>query len=55
MGSGDDILYGKALRYKEINAGWTDEAGEHHEELLDGFVAHVFQHERSFEWYVICR
>lgn len=45
VGSGDDILYGKALRYKEINAEWFDEKGEHHKRLLDGFVAQVFQHE----------
>lgn len=45
IGSGDDVLYGKALRYKEINAEWLDETGEHHKRLLDGFVAQVFQHE----------
>jgi len=45
IGSGDDILYGKALRFREINAEWHDENGEKHKELLGGFVAHVFQHE----------
>lgn len=45
IGSGDDILYGKALRYKKVNAEWFDEDGEYHAELLGGFVAHVFQHE----------
>ena len=45
IGSGDDVLYGKTLRYKEINAEWFDEAGEHHKRILGGFVAHVFQHE----------
>lgn len=45
VGSGDDILYGKALRYKKIEARWLDENGMSHEEVLDGFVAHVFQHE----------
>ena len=44
-GSGDDTLYGKALRYKTINAAWYDERAVFHEEILDGFVAHVFQHE----------
>jgi peptide deformylase len=44
-GSGDDILYGKALRYSEIKATWLDEFGELHHARLDGFVAHVFQHE----------
>lgn len=45
VGSGDDILYGKALRYREILAQWHDEIGQHHKEVLSGFVAHVFQHE----------
>lgn len=45
IGSGDDILYGKALRYKKINATWFDENVVSHQEVLEGFVAHVFQHE----------
>lgn len=44
-GSGKDILYGKALRYKTIRAIWYDEHGVSHDEELTGFVAHVFQHE----------
>jgi peptide deformylase len=44
-GSGDDTLYGKALRYKKIYAMWYDEHAESHDEELSGFVAHVFQHE----------
>lgn len=44
-GSGRDILYGKALRYKKIQAQWYDEYAEFHNEELSGFVAHVFQHE----------
>lgn len=45
IGSGDDILYGKALRYKEIKAEWLDELRELHKQVLGGFVAQVFQHE----------
>lgn len=44
-GSGDDTLFGKAMRYKRIEAEWRDENGVKHNEELDGFVAHVFQHE----------
>lgn len=44
-GSGDDTLYGKALRYRRITAMWYDEHGELHTRELDGFIAHVFQHE----------
>lgn len=45
IGSKKDLIYGKALRYKKIQAQWLDEYGVRHEEELDGFVAHVFQHE----------
>lgn len=45
IGSGEDILYGKVLRYKQIQAKWLDENGAKHSEVLSGFVAHVFQHE----------
>ncbi len=45
FGRGDNLLFGKALRYKAIDAMWHDETGELHREQLDGFVAHVFQHE----------
>lgn len=45
VGSGDDVLYAKVPRFKEIDAEWFDEAGEHHKRNLNGFVAHVFQHE----------
>lgn len=45
FGKGDNLLFGKALRYKKIDASWLDENGEMHQEQLDGFVAHVFQHE----------
>lgn len=45
IGSGDDLLYGQARRYRKISAKWLDESGEQHERKLDGFVAQVFQHE----------
>ena len=45
IGSGDDLLYGQAERFDEIEAEWLDEFGEHHKRILGGFVAHVFQHE----------
>lgn len=45
IGSGDDLLYGQALRFDTINAEWLDETGKHHQQVLGGFVAHVFQHE----------
>lgn len=44
-GSGVNTLYGKALRYKKVQAQWLDEHGAKHDEVLEGFVAHVFQHE----------
>lgn len=45
IGSGDDLLYGQVPRYSKIEATWYDEEGEYHEQVLNGFVAHVFQHE----------
>ena len=45
VGKGQNILYGKVPRYKHIRANWQDEQGKPHEEILEGFVAHVFQHE----------
>ena len=45
VGSGDDILYAQAQRYREIEAEWFNEKGEHNKRVLGGFVAHVFQHE----------
>ena len=44
-GTGDDIMFGKAMRYGKIRARYYDESGELHDEELSGFVAHVFQHE----------
>lgn len=44
-GQGNDILYGKALRYKKIKLRWYDERAKRHEEVLEDFPAHVAQHE----------
>lgn len=44
-GTGKNALFGKALRYRKIKASWHDETGVLHNEELQGFVAHVFQHE----------
>lgn len=44
-GSGKNCLFGKALRYSKIRATWYDEKAVFYDEELDGFVAHVFQHE----------
>ena len=44
-GKGKNTLYGKALRYRKIHATWLDEHATPHDAVLDGFIAHVFQHE----------
>lgn len=44
-GTGKDILYAQVPRYKKIRLAWTDEYGTDHEEIVEGFVAHVAQHE----------
>lgn len=44
-GSGKDTLYGKVPRYERIKVSWLDETVNLHEEMLEGFVAHVVQHE----------
>lgn len=45
IGSGDDTLYGMALRYKEVDAEWYDEKGKRYRQILKGFLAHIYQHE----------
>lgn len=44
-GTGNNTLFGKALRYKKIRAKWYDEHGKMYDKEIDGLVAHVFQHE----------
>ncbi len=38
-------LYAEVPRYKKIKIRYDDEKGSTHEEIIDGFVAHVVQHE----------
>ena len=45
VGTGDDTLYGQAMRYEEVKAEWHDEKGKSHKRVLKGFLAHIFQHE----------
>jgi peptide deformylase len=44
-GSGDDILYAQVPRYSAIKLRWLDEFAKEREEVLEGFAAHVAQHE----------
>lgn len=44
-GSGKNVLFGKALRYKKVRANYLDENGVAYEKELNGILAHVFQHE----------
>lgn len=44
-GTGDDILYAQVPRYKSIKLKWLDEHANEREEVLEGFTAHVAQHE----------
>lgn len=44
-GTGKDTLFAKVPRYKRVRARWLDEAAHQHEEVLDSFTAHIFQHE----------
>lgn len=44
-GTGDDILFGQLLRFESIKLRWIDEKAKPREEVLDGFVAQVAQHE----------
>lgn len=44
-GTGNNTLFAQVLRYKKIKLKWQDEKGVEREEILDGFVAHVAQHE----------
>ncbi|NCU29325.1 peptide deformylase [Candidatus Saccharibacteria bacterium] len=45
IGTGRDVIFAKVPRYRKIDAKWADETGKSHQEVLGGFVAHVFQHE----------
>lgn len=42
---GSAQIFAQAMCYEEVNATWHDEHAELHRQKLNGFVAHVFQHE----------
>jgi len=44
-GTGNNTLFAQVPRYKKIKLKWLDEKGTKREEILEGFVAHVAQHE----------
>ncbi|MBH2007304.1 peptide deformylase [Candidatus Saccharibacteria bacterium] len=44
-GESDNTLYAKVPRFKSIRLQWLDEIAKEHDEILEGFVAHVAQHE----------
>jgi peptide deformylase len=44
-GTGNGMLFAKALRYKKVRLQWHDEKAQRHERIFDGFTAHVIQHE----------
>ncbi len=46
LGSGTNPVLSQTERYKEIKVSYYDETGHFHDnEVLTGFIAHVFQHE----------
>jgi len=44
-GNGKDIVFGLVPRYKKIRVKYLDENAKEHDEILEGFPAHVAQHE----------
>jgi peptide deformylase len=44
-GTGSNTLFAQVPRHKKVKLSWLDETGVKHEEILEGFVAHVAQHE----------
>ena len=44
-GTGNNTLFAQVPRYKRIKLRWINEKGEQREEILEGFIAHVVQHE----------
>lgn len=44
-GTDDDILFGQLPRFENIKLRWLDENAKMREEVLDGFIAQVAQHE----------
>jgi len=44
-GTNDDILFARLPRYEKVRVSWLDEHAKSREEVIDGFVAQVVQHE----------
>jgi peptide deformylase len=44
-GTGSDLLFAQVPRYKKIKLRYYDDTATLHEDILEGFVAHVAQHE----------
>lgn len=44
-GTNDDILFAQLPRFEKVRVRWIDENTKPHEEIIDGFVAQVVQHE----------
>ena len=45
VGTKNDLLFAQVPRYQKIRLKWTDENAISHDEMIDGFTAHVAQHE----------
>lgn len=44
-GTNNDILFAQLPRFKKVRVRWIDEEAKSREEIIDGFVAQVVQHE----------
>lgn len=44
-GMGSNTLFAQVPRYRKIKLRWLDEMNVEREKVLDGFIAHVVQHE----------
>ena len=44
-GTDDDILFATLPRYEKVKLQWLDEYAKSREEVIDGFIAQVVQHE----------
>lgn len=45
LSEGKEVMYAQTERYKKVRVKYYTEEAELKEEVLDGFIAHVFQHE----------
>lgn len=44
-GTNDDILFAQLPRFEKVRVKWLDEQAKSRDEIIDGFVAQVVQHE----------